>query len=961
MSLLANSEIFPAIGGALERVTWKDGYFYINGKPTFLTVGELHPARIPRELWRDRLWRVKQMGFNCIQMYVFWNSTEPKDGVWDFSDNSDLDAWLSLIQEMGMYAIVRPGPYSCAEWDHGGFPAWLTIKPGMVLRDYDAQYLSYVDRHLAKLYAIIDKHQIHKGGSVIMTQLENECFNGGWGTYTTPYTKHLYEQARAAGLEIPLFFSGLHHGSDPSGESPYPVGTSPWYSTEFWTGWIGKYGDMEPGMLYEKIRGTWKIIAFGGAGYCYYVAHGGTNFGYSGDTKEATYDYSSPIGEAGQFRNLYGPARRAALFAQSFSSILTSSTNAPAFATLNGNGGRVTTRKSDRGAIVFADNFEIPADKRKAAQHIAPTADALKVEVVDPGQASVSTKIKLADLGEFPKNGNLVIAPNDIRTVLVDLPWTAATRFEAISTNVLLRQSIGGLDTWVCYGTANDYGEIALKRTQALPALYSFHYPADATVREIMIDSGDGKKARFLIMNTALADRTWLVKDKLVVGAAFVREDGSAELPPEGGKLVVYQGVEKKELAAKAVPLEDLPTLANWQWRDGAPERQPGYDDSQWLTSRNARAMEAYDSYQNRYGWYRTTLKGEGDLPLSLTFMGKVGDAQVYLNGESADLKNLKLKAGDNSLAIFFKTWARPKMFAFTGIVGNGAARGLWGPTLAGDQPVVVLNDWKTLQTKAKIPDNNDFIKAEFDDGNWVAITYDPANKEVALAKGIHWLRGTFENARSLKTAVMYLPELPEHGVTKTLFVNGTSVPVARDMNQPVDLGSQLKPGPNSVVMRIEVGEENDQAWVRPQMNLWRCNEPLTWKFRSGLEGLDETAVIGRVTNWAEFLCRPWNKDDAPGNNRPILWRTTFEYHPKQWETVGLITTGLKAGHVWLNGHNLGECPQQVPLYMPEVWLKKGTNDLVVLDIWGAKPDQIKLQRYESRQAIPVSIDKVMK
>ena len=270
LNLRANDQIFPAVGGAQDKVTWKEGYFYINGKPTFLTAGELHPARIPRELWRDRLWRVKQMGYNTIQMYVFWNSTEPKDGEFNFTDNSDLDAWLSLIHEMGLYAIVRPGPYSCAEWDHGGFPAWLSIKPGMILRDYDQQFLRYADRYLGKVYEIIARHQIHKGGSVIMTQLENECFTGGWGTHTTPYTKHLYDQARAAGLEIPLFFSGLHHGRDPSGESPYKVGNSPWFSTEFWTGWIAHYGDMDPGMLYEKIRGTWKIIAFGGAGYCYY-------------------------------------------------------------------------------------------------------------------------------------------------------------------------------------------------------------------------------------------------------------------------------------------------------------------------------------------------------------------------------------------------------------------------------------------------------------------------------------------------------------------------------------------------------------------------------------------------------------------------------------------------------------------------------------------------------------------
>src|SRR5205085_5369097 len=120
----------------------------------------------------DRILRAKAMGFNCIQTYVMWNAHEGTEGVFTFNDNLDLDAWLSLCQELGMYAIVRPGPYVCAEWENGGLPAWLTIKPGMQVRNDYAEYLKYVDRFEDKIYAIIAKHQIHKGGNVLMVQLE---------------------------------------------------------------------------------------------------------------------------------------------------------------------------------------------------------------------------------------------------------------------------------------------------------------------------------------------------------------------------------------------------------------------------------------------------------------------------------------------------------------------------------------------------------------------------------------------------------------------------------------------------------------------------------------------------------------------------------------------------------------------------------------------------------------------
>ena len=88
----------------------------------------------------------------------------------------------------------------------------------------------------------------------------------------------------------------------------------------------------------------------------------------------------------------------------------------------------------------------------------------------------------------------------------------------------------------------------------------------------------------------------------------------------------------------------------------------------------------------------------------------------------------------------------------------------------------------------------------------------------------------------------------------------------------------------------------------------------------------------------------------------PTFWKITFDYHPKNWETIGLVTTGLTDGHVWLNGHNLGESPQLHLMYMPECWLKEGTNSLVILDIAGTRPSQVELNRYEVRQLVQAGV-----
>ena len=157
-----------------------------------------------------------------------------------------------------MYALVRPGPYACAEWEEGGYPAWLNADPSMIQREMGPS-VPYAKAYLKKVYGIIAKHQVNQGGNVFLVQIENE-HRPEWGTEATdPYLKYLDDQARANGIEVPMFNSGLHHGNEPAGEAPFSVGTSPWYSTEFWTQYFNHYGEMNPAALAEKTRGAWKL------------------------------------------------------------------------------------------------------------------------------------------------------------------------------------------------------------------------------------------------------------------------------------------------------------------------------------------------------------------------------------------------------------------------------------------------------------------------------------------------------------------------------------------------------------------------------------------------------------------------------------------------------------------------------------------------------------------------------
>ena len=190
---------------------------------------------------------------------------------------------------------------------------------------------------------------------------------------------------------------------------------------------------------------------------------------------------------------------------------------------------------------------------------------------------------------------------------------------------------IGQTDYWICYGPAGDSGEVTLKlKTPAAgPSQFDFTYPAADAVSEIKLDSGDGHHAVLLVMNTEMTNRTWLAHDKVYVGPSFVLEDGRMEFPPEGGKATVYAAAGKSEVTqAAATVIPDPPALANWSWRDAAPERAAGVNTAKWLSSTGPQPMETYDSFQNRYGWYRATLHADKAGPVYAALRRPIGNVR---------------------------------------------------------------------------------------------------------------------------------------------------------------------------------------------------------------------------------------------------------------------------------------------------------------------------------------------
>src|SRR4051794_29422322 len=196
----------PPARAQSHSVTWDKYSVLVDGQRVYFWSGELHPFRLPNpDLWRDMLQKMKANGYNGVSTYVDWAVHSPKPGVYDFSGVRDMDKFLDIAAEEGLYVMARPGPYINAEVDAGGFPGWLTRTPGTA-RTSNATYMAYVDQYLTAIDAILARHQVTNGtGSVLVYQIENEYANNVNSATGIDYMKHLYDKVRADGITVPIF------------------------------------------------------------------------------------------------------------------------------------------------------------------------------------------------------------------------------------------------------------------------------------------------------------------------------------------------------------------------------------------------------------------------------------------------------------------------------------------------------------------------------------------------------------------------------------------------------------------------------------------------------------------------------------------------------------------------------------------------------------------------------------
>lgn len=318
-------------------LTYDKDHFLMDGKPYQVLSGAMHYFRIPRAYWHDRLLKLKECGFNTVETYTCWNLHEPREGEFDFSGNLDIVAYVREAEALGLNVILRPGPYICAEFDFGGLPAWILTCERLRLRCNDPVYLSKMRRYYTELLTRLRPCFAANGGNIVMLQIENEY--GSYG-HDKDYLRAVLDIYRENQIDCLFFTSdGPTHTMLSGGtldgylatanfgsktrekltflKEQYP--DQPMMCGEFWCGWFDHWGEAHHVRDAEEYVREFGDFLDMDASVNLYMFHGGTNFGFTNGANYSkvyqptitSYDYNSPLSEAGDRTKAYYLLREA--------------------------------------------------------------------------------------------------------------------------------------------------------------------------------------------------------------------------------------------------------------------------------------------------------------------------------------------------------------------------------------------------------------------------------------------------------------------------------------------------------------------------------------------------------------------------------------------------------------------------------------------------------------------------
>ncbi len=311
---------------SLHTFALGDSTFLLDGKPLQIISGEMHCTRIPRAYWRDRMRKAKAMGLNTIGTYVFWNAQEPEEGKYDFTGNNDIAEFVRIAKEEGLWIVMRPSPYVCAEWEFGGYPYWLLKDKDLKVRSKDPKFIKAYRDYMMELGKQLSPLLVTHGGNILMVQIENE-----YGSYSDDkeYLDINRKIFREAGFDGILFtcdgpsqmpkgylpgYLPAVNGLDNPPEvkaliNKYHDGKGPYYVSEWYPGWFDSWGSPHQTTDADEDAKKLDQVLSAGMSINMYMFHGGTTRGFMNGAnmnkkdpyapQTSSYDYDAPLDESG--------------------------------------------------------------------------------------------------------------------------------------------------------------------------------------------------------------------------------------------------------------------------------------------------------------------------------------------------------------------------------------------------------------------------------------------------------------------------------------------------------------------------------------------------------------------------------------------------------------------------------------------------------------------------------------
>jgi hypothetical protein len=798
---------------------------------------------------------------------------------------------------MGLYVIVRPGPYICAEWDFGGLPAWLTTKPNIQYRNNSAVYTHYYDKYLRQVLPRIVPLQVSQGGNVIAIQNENEYF-----MTTQPdrqeYLDFITQLYRRSGIDVPILTcngltqplvadaiecinawdSAVSQARKLKAMQP----EAPMLATELWSGWFDVWGNEHNRRDPRHIARRALELLGAGAQVNYYMYHGGTNFGFWGGRTvgsdhhfiTTSYDYDAPIAEGGGLTRGYYLLRLINLMAHYFADALSQAEPVPSAATMQHTA--AFTRRGAGGRLTVVTNN---------------------------GDDAIETADLVLDDGR--------VLPVDLRhfgavAVFSDLPL--GERHVLDYSNLMPLCLIG--DVLVLHGAPGQRGVVSIDGQEA-----AVEVPGDDAPLHL-----EHQGLHLVVMNSVAAERVWPLEGRLIAGPAFVGETLDDLVMDAAAKR--YFTISPQGQVATAKPPSHparqphAPTLGTFK-RVASCEEVVNADGFSEMGRPRLLAQMGVD---RGYGWYRVSVQSARAATRHIFLPDCEDRAAVFVNGKPAGVWGrgagaqrtplpVSLKSGPNDLVFLVDNLGRFN-FGFN----LGEPKGIWGDvyTAVGVRP----GPWKVRRAQPKefsrriIPRNQQCLMNGLGaDEPWVAQT-------------------SFALAKPMPVHVQF-SNLPHNVV---LFFNDRQMgffPAMHGGWGDVLLTGEVRKGVNR--LGLLVWGNLDPRELAAAFHLFRLEDNLTadarWQFR------------------------PWTTPGATADSSaaprgaPAWFRAGFTAKGGE-DPLFLRIAGAYKGQIFLNGHNLGRFwtigPQQ-HYYLPACWLEE-RNELLIFSETGAVPTGSKLE-----------------